>query len=94
MMVEAKKENKATPHVKKKKFMIINGYHDIVFGIDTREQKLGMVIRVNGSYSCRVNIRIVSTFVNPNPTRIINMSIFANPNPAYLLFVLGRSTRI
>ena len=55
---------------------------------------LGVAIRVNGSYSCRVNIRIVSTFANPNPTRIINVSTFANPNPTHLLFVLGRSTRI
>ena len=48
-------------------------------------------IRVNGSCSCRVNVRIVSTFVNPNPTRIINVSTFANPNPTHLLFVLVRS---
>ena len=55
---------------------------------------VGVAIRVNGSCSCCVNVRIVSTFVNPNPTQIINVSTFANPNPTYLLFVLGRSTRI
>ena len=55
---------------------------------------LGMVIYVNESYSCRVNIWIMSIFVNPNPIRIINMSIFVNPNPTYLLSVIGRSRQI
>ena len=55
---------------------------------------VGVAIRVHGSCSCRVNVRIVSTFINPNPTRIINVSTFANSNPTQLLFVLGRSTRI
>ena len=45
-----------------------------------REGEVGVAIRVNGSCSCRVNVLIVSTFANPNPT--------------YLLFVLGGSTRI
>ena len=54
--------------------------------------EVGVVIRVDGSCSCRVNIRIVSIFVNPNPTRIINVSIFANPNLTHLLFVLDMST--
>ena len=56
--------------------------------------QLWVTIRVNGSCSCRVNVRIVSTFVNSNPTRILNVSTFANPNPTHLLFVLDRSTRI
>ena len=51
---------------------------------------VGVVIRVDGLCSCRV----VSTFVNPNPTRMITVLIFINSNPTYLLFVLGRSTRI
>ena len=55
---------------------------------------LGVVICVNGSCLCRVNVWIVSTFANPNLTRIINMSTFANPNSTYLLFMLGGSTRI
>ena len=29
---------------------------------------VGVAIRVNESCSCCVNVRIVSTFVNPNPT--------------------------
>ena len=56
--------------------------------------KIRVAIRVNRSCSCRVNVRIVSTFANPIPTRIINVSTFANPNPTHLLFVLGGSTRI
>ena len=42
--------------------------------------EVGVVIRDDGLCSYRVNIRIVLIFVNPNTT--------------YLLFVLGRSTRI
>ena len=53
-----------------------------------------MMIRVDGSYSCCVNIRIMLTFANPNLTRIINVSTFSNPNLTHLLFVLGGSTRI
>ena len=56
--------------------------------------ELGMSIRVNRPCLYRVNVQIVSTFVNLNPTRIINVSTFANSNPINLLFVLGRSTRI
>ena len=56
--------------------------------------RVGVPIRVNGSCSCRVNVRIVSTFANPNPTRIITVSTFANSNPTRLLFVFGWSTRI
>ena len=55
---------------------------------------VGVVIRVCGSCFCRVNVGIVSIFVNPNPIQIINMSTFANLNPTYLLFMLDRSTRI
>ena len=55
---------------------------------------LGVAIRVHGSCSCCVNVRLVSIFANPNPTRIINLSSFTNPNPTHLLFVVGRSTRI
>ena len=56
----------------------------------------GVAIRVDRSCSCRVNVQIVSIFVNRNPTRIINVSIFANSNSnsTYLLFALGSSTRI
>ena len=54
--------------------------------------KLGVVICVDESCSCRVNVRIVSTFVIPNLTRIINVSTFANLNITHLLFVLGKST--
>ena len=39
-------------------------------------------------------VRIVLTFINPNPIRIINLSTFANPNTTNLLFVLGMSIRI
>ena len=53
-----------------------------------------VVIHVDGSCSCYVNIRIVSTFVNPNPTGIINVSTFANQNSTYLLFMLDKSTQI
>ena len=55
---------------------------------------LGMVIYVYGSCSCRVNIWIMSIFVNSNPIRIINVSIFVNQNPTHLLSMIGRSTRI
>ena len=48
-----------------------------------------LVVLMYGSCPYRVNIRIVSAFVNPNPTRIINVSIFTNLNSTYLLFVLG-----
>ena len=70
-----------------------------VLGRSSRERdrmvlEVGVAIRVNGSCSCRVNVRIVSTFANPNPTRIINVSTFANLNPTHLLFVLGGSTQI
>ena len=41
---------------------------------------LGVTFHVVGSYSCRVNISIVSTFVNSNPIRIINVLIFVIPN--------------
>ena len=54
--------------------------------------QLGVAIRIDGSCSCHVNIRIMSTFANPNRTQIINVSTFANPT--HLLFVLGRSTQI
>ena len=53
-----------------------------------------MIIRIDGSCSCHVNVRIVSIFVNLNPIQIINVSIFANTNPTHLLFILGKSTRI
>ena len=52
---------------------------------------LGLVIYVYGSYLCRVNIWIMSIFINSNPIRIINMSIFVNANPTHLLSVIGRS---
>ena len=42
--------------------------------------RLGVAIRIDRSCSCSVNVRIVSTFVNPNLT--------------HLSFVLDRSTRI
>ena len=58
------------------------------------EYWLRVAIRVYGSCSCRVNVQIVSTFSNPNLTRIINVSTFANPNPTHLFFVLDRSTQI
>ena len=56
--------------------------------------KVGVVIRVNGLSSCRVNIRIVSIFANPNPIPIINVSTFTNSNSTHLLFMLDRSIRI
>ena len=37
---------------------------------------LGVAIRVDRSCSCRVNVRIISIFVNRNATRIINVSTF------------------
>ena len=58
------------------------------------EYLIEVVIRVDGSYSCRVNVRIMSIFVNPNSTRIINVLTFANPNSTHLLFVLSMLTRI
>ena len=53
-----------------------------------------VAIHVDGSCSYRVNIRIVLTFTNPNPIRIINVLTFVNPNPINLLFVLDRLTRM
>ena len=53
------------------------------------ESHLGVAIHVDGSCSCSVNARIVSTFANTNPIQIINVSTLYNPNPTHLLFVLG-----
>ena len=42
-----------------------------------------IILRVHGSCLCRVNIRIVLIFVNPNLTPIINVSTFANSNSTH-----------
>ena len=56
-----------------------------------QDHHIRMANRVYESCSYCVNVRIVLIFTNPNPIRIINVSIFANLNPTHLLFVSGKS---
>ena len=69
-------------------------------GLVEKQLKIGdsytipVAIHIDGSCSYRINVWIVSTFVNQNLTRIINVSTFVSQNPTHLLFVLGRPTRI
>ena len=55
---------------------------------------LGMIIRIDGSCSCRINVSIISISVNLNPIQIINVLIFANPSSIHLLFVSDKLTLI
>ena len=66
-------------------------------GFTCKKQKLlvmGMVIRVDGSCSYRVNIQIMLIFVNSNSTQLINVSIFINSNPTHLLIIRIRLVNI
>ena len=55
---------------------------------------IGVTGRLHGLCSCRVNIRIVLIFINPNPIRIINVSTFVNSNLTHLLIVSINVTRL